>query len=201
MDIEKTSGYIAVFFGIIGSWGLYRQVKLIWTSKSVASVSGMWTITFLVMFASFLIYGTQKSSFPMIFQGWLRVGFSIPLVIGFWKYGGFTRKHWILTGLYSILLISMASRKFSPIIFVGLSYVGIVSSFVQAWTIYAEKSRGKVAVELQVIYLLASICWFVYGLVRKDFFFLSTSIGFFLSYSSNVIMWWKYPATQKGQLA
>lgn len=193
MRIEDIMGYMAVFFGILGSWGLYRQASAIWSNKSAQSVSGTWVITFLAMFTAFLIYGSQQGSFPMKFQGWLRVAFSLPVTIGFLYYGNKSKKDWVLLCAYAILLSGMSFKALSPLLFTTFSFLGVWSSFVQAYTIKQNRSRGKVAVELQLIYLLAIICWLVYSIVRKDVPLIAVSVGFTLSYSSTIIMWFRYP--------
>jgi uncharacterized protein with PQ loop repeat len=186
-------GYAAIFFGILGSWGLYKQARMIWSNKSAQSVSGTWVITFLAMFAAFLIYGVQQGSFPMKFQGWLRVAFSLPVTLGFFIYGITNKKHWALVLVYALLLSVMNVKAMAPVLFTLFSFLGVWSSFVQAYTIFQNRSRGKVAVELQIIYLLAIICWLVYGFVRKDVPLVTVSVGFTLSYLSTVIMWFRYP--------
>jgi uncharacterized protein with PQ loop repeat len=193
MHTEKIMGYMAVFFGILGSWGLAKQAWMIWVHKSAKSVSGVWVVTFLAMFTSFLIYGVAKHSFPMQFQGWLRVFFSLPVTLGFFVYGNSTRKDWSLTVVYSILLLAMSLDWAAPFLFVSFSLLGVLSSFVQAYTIYRNQSRGQVAVELQVIYLLAIVCWLVYGIVRSDVPLIVVSIGFVMSYSSVIYMWRRFP--------
>ena len=193
MNIEGLMGYAAVLIGVLGSWGLYRQAKMIWTSKSAKSVSGTWVVTFLAMFVAFLLYGLQQSSFPMEIQGWLRVAFSLPVVIGYFTYGDRKDGDWFLVLLYTFFLSLMGVKAVAPALFVIFLVLGIWSSFIQALTIRYKRSRGKVAVELQVIYLVAVVCWLVYGLVRKDVPLISTSIGFALSYSTTIAMWLKYP--------
>lgn len=193
MRTENIMGYAAIFFGIIGSWGLYRQARMIWSNKSAQSVSGTWVITFLAMFAAFLIYGAQQGSFPMQVQGWLRVAFSLPVTIGFFIYGITSKKHWALVLAYVILLSAMSVKAMSPWLFTVFSFLGVWSSFVQAHMISHNRSRGKVAVELQMIYLAAIICWVVYGFARNDIPLIIVSVGFTLSYLSTIIMWYKYP--------
>ena len=193
MNIETAMGYLAMLFGVLGSIGLYRQAKLIWRGKSAESVSGVWVITFLAMFVAFLVYGTQKHSFPMEFQGWLRVAFSLPVTVGFFVFGKVNKKHLSLIALYAVLLAGMSHSVLSPWLFTLFSFLGIWSSFVQAYTIKAKRSRGKVAVELQTIYLLAVVCWLVYSVVRHDVPLFTVSAGFILSYSSTIVMWKKYP--------
>ncbi len=193
MRIEQIMGYAAIFFGILGSWGNYKQARMIWSNKSAQSVSGVWTITFLAMFTSFLIYGVQQESFPMKFQGWLRVGFTVPVTLGFMVYGKVERKHKILVAAFAALMVGMSWKAVSPILFLVFSFLGIWASFVQACTIKKNRSRGQVAVELQMIYLSAIICWLVYAIVRGDIPFIIASIGFTLSYSSTIIAWFKYP--------
>ncbi len=193
MDLQKLMGYAAIFFGIIGSWGLYRQIKAIWGSRSAQSVSGTWTITFLAMFTAFLIYGFQKKSFPMEFQGVLRVVFSIPVTIGFFVFGKWRKKDVLLLIGCAILLVAMVDHRLSPTLFIAFSFLGVWASFVQAFTIYKEQKRGKIAVELQVIYLLAVICWLGYAITRHDLPLMTTSTGFSLSYLATIAMWLKYP--------
>lgn len=190
---------MAIFFGIIGSWGLIRQARAIWRinpdgHRSAESVSGVWVITFLAMFTAFLLYGIQKESFPMTFQGWLRVGFSLPVTAGFMLFGKRNWKHWVLLlVVYPLFLALMSKRDLSPILFTAFSFLGIWASFVQAYTIWQNRSRGKVAVELQTIYLSAIICWLIYGFVRNDYPLIIVSVGFTLSYSTTIWMWVKYP--------
>lgn len=193
MNTETLMGYLALFFGVLGSWGLYKQARMIWTNKSAQSVSGTWVITFLAMFTAFLIYGMQQNSFPMKFQGWLRVGFSLPVTLGFFIYGNKSWKSYTLLVVYGLFLSAMIDKSLAPWFFTTFSMLGVGSSFIQAWTIKQNRSRGKVAVELQIIYLLAILCWLVYGSVRKDTPLITVSVGFTLSYLSTILMWFRYP--------
>lgn len=180
--------------GIIGSWGLYQQFKTIFKKKSAKSISGIWVITFLAMFTSFLIYGWQQESIPMQFQGWLRVGFSIPVVVGFFLYGSPNQKDlWVLLLCTTLLTMMLFLKKFSPTIFSLFSFLGIISSFLQASTIKRHRTRGQVSVTLQVIYLASVLCWLIYAIFRKDYYLIIVSIGFIFSYSSTIIMWVRYP--------
>lgn len=193
MRIEDVMGYAAVFFGILGSCALYRQAHKIWSNKSAQSISGIWVITFLAMFAAFLVYGSQQGSFPMKFQGVLRVAFSLPVTIGFFVYGSTNKKHWAIMFVYALFLSAMIFKMASPLLFTLFSFLGVWSSFVQAYTIKQKQSRGNVAVELQLIYLAAIICWLVYGFARYDMPLIAVSVGFTLSYLSTIIMWFRYP--------
>jgi uncharacterized protein with PQ loop repeat len=194
MRIENISGYMTIFFGIFGSWGLYRQIKAIWSSKSVKSVSGAWVITSIAMFTAFLIYGAQQHSFPMQFQGWIRVAFLLPVVTGLFCFGKKeSKKYVVLICMYSVLLSGMSFKAFSPALYMMFSFLGVWSSFVQAYTIWKNYSRGKVAVELQIIYLLSVICWLVYGFARNDWPLVICSAGFTISYLSTIVMWFRYP--------
>ncbi len=192
MNIESFIGNAAVFFGILGSWGLYRQARLIWSNKSAQSVSGTWTITFLAMFTAFLLYGIHQDSFPMKFQGALRVLFSLPVTIGYLVYGRREDRDWFLILLCTVLLALMSVKAVAPVLFTAFSFLGIISSFIQALTIRRNRTRGKVAVELQIIYLSAIVCWLVYSVVRGDVPLMVVSIGFTMSYLSTVVMWFKY---------
>lgn len=193
MRTEDITGYMTIFFGILGSWGLYRQIKVIWLGKSAKSVSGAWVITSLAMFTAFLVYGAQQNSFPMQFQGWIRVVFLLPVIAGVFCFGNESRKCVVLMLVYALLLSGMSFREFSPHLYIFFSFLGIWSSFVQAYIIWKNYSRGKVAVELQIIYLLSVICWLVYGLIRNDWPLVVCSAGFTLSYLATITMWLRYP--------
>lgn len=194
MSIETIMGWAAILFGVLGSIASVQQAYKIWSSRSAQSVSGVWTITFLAMFTAFLTYGTQQGSFPMQFQGWLRVAFTLPITLGFVAYGKDRgKKHVMLALGYTALLSAMSIKVASPLLFTLFSFLGVTASFIQAYTIRKERTRGKVAVELQIIYLAAILCWLVYGLSRKDVPLILVAIGFTLSYSSTIIMWKKYP--------
>lgn len=193
MSTESIMGYAAMFFGILGSWGLYKQASMIWLNKSTKSVSGTWIVTYLAMFIAFLTYGLQQNSFPMEFQGWLRVGFSVPVTLGFFIYGKINKIDWVLIPIYILFLIIMSLKIQAPLFFTAFSFLGIFASFVQAYTVWKNRFRGLLSVELQLIYLLAVISWTVYGIVRKDIPLIIVSVGFVLSYSSTIFMWLKYP--------
>lgn len=172
---------------------------MIWSSKSTQSVSGVWVITSLTLFTAFLIYGYVQDSVPMKVQGWFRVGFSLPITLGFFIYGKVEKKLLSLCGAYGIILCCMWSDRFAPAIFITLSYVGVWSSFVQAYTIWKNKSRGQVSLHLQIIYFLSSVFWLVYAAIRKDYPLVSTSIGFTIPACGAIILWCKYPRIESSQ--
>lgn len=194
MKAEDIMGYLTIGFGIFGSWGLCKQGWMIGKSRSTASVSGIAIITPLMMFAAFLIYGMQQHSFPMQFQGWVRVAF-LSMVLGLYiKFGELNKTEKILLIVYPLLLALMMWQSISWILFIGFSYLGIWASFAQAFKIWRLRSRGQVSVELQLIYLASIICWLIYGFIRMDIPLISTSIGFTLSYAATIFMWFRFRA-------
>ncbi len=191
-------GWMVIIFTIIGSWGLWDQIKSIWLIKprSAKSISGEWSITFLAMFTSFLLYGIHTDDTPMMFQGWARIAFNIPVVIGFIVYGEMKRRHVLLLILYSSILApalagyAVMSNETIFLIFAGL---GILSSYSQTATIWIKKDRGRVSIKLQAVYLLSVIFWYFYAVMIKDFLLTCIMLGFCSSYSSTILMWLKNP--------
>lgn len=163
------------------------------------SISGEWSIIFLAMFITFLMYGIEIKSIPMQFQGWLRVVFNLPVIIGFFCFGNITVRHWFLLCSSSALIgLSVFGSNIVPIYttFIIFSTLAIVASLRQAYVIYDNKSRGRVSVSLQLIYLLSVIFWAIYAKMIDDSVLWYLMPGFIISYSSVVFMWYKYPVKQ-----
>ena len=194
INYESYIGNTAVIFGFLGALAYSKQTYVIFANKTAQSVSGLWTITFSAGFIAFLIYGIQQNSSSMELQGWLRTVFSLPVAVGFFIFGAVSYKHYLLVVAYFVLLFLMYMEQFAYEIFVGLGFLGITMLFVQMQKIHNEGTRGVVSLDLQIVLLLAAVCWTFYSVIREDLPLMIISMVAALANALVIHAWFYNPA-------
>ncbi len=188
------SGLMVILFGIIGGFGQLDQAWRIWT-KNPKSVSLIWTMTFTVMFAGFIVQGLATKDYVMQFQGIVRCILYVPIIVGVMMYGYRMRKSELLLYLvlWSTLLIMILHDEWRSVLFQVLGYTGVVMTCHQPYLIVKNKTRGSVSIGMITVYNLSVICWMAYALWfgNMSLFFLFAS--FCAVYTATMILWVKYP--------
>lgn len=182
------------FFAVLGAWGLVKQNRKIWRDCSGDSVSVAWNSVFAFMFTAFFIYGIEINSLACIIQGVFRTLFYIPILVGLYRYKGFTQKEsWLSILMFvAIVVMLIAPAKVVPVIFMSFSFAGVIAAGFQPWEIYKWKSRGNVSLELLVVYAMSIVFWAGYGYFIKDTLLAIMMSLYLVVYFTGVYLWLYY---------
>ena len=202
MNVGAVSGWGVIFFGVLGAIGQWHQWKMIRSSKSIQSVSVLWSATFIVMFAAYVVEGMAIQSFVMQIQGGIRVIMYLLIFTGIIQYNNNTcayRDAVIMNILVCLIMIMSLQQAFGLSdqvrdgIFQLLGLCGVVTTCHQPYMIWSNKSRGSVSLKMIVIYLASTIFWIVYALAIHNNPLFLISIAFCVIYSVTIALWFKYP--------
>jgi len=188
------SGLMVVLFGIIGGFGQLDQAWKIWT-KDDKSVSLIWTMTFTVMFAGFIVQGLATKDYVMQFQGIIRCMLYVPIIAGMGISGYRMRKSEALLYLVlgSVLLMMILHDEWRSVLFQALGYTGVAMTCHQPYLIFRNKKRGSVSIGMITTYNLSVICWMVYALWFGNMSLFFLFAAFCAVYTATMILWVKYP--------
>lgn len=192
-------GYNAVTIGLIGTvvftfleiWGMWEQNATIWRQKSGLSVPVTWMCNSTGLFAAALAYGLASHSFALFFNGVL-LFFHFPILVGLWKFKGFTYKERAFACLFLILCLAAAILPISDWIFLFFLIGGLGFSVLAPYEIWRNKNSGAVEIKLLVTILFCQIFWTVYAFAISDWVLRLTAPAFFVTFSLTIFLWFKY---------
>ncbi len=173
----KNWGYNALTFSAIGTffftflqmWSFCQQSKLIWASRSGESVSVIMFSYWFFYWIAFSLYGVAGRSIAIVFNG-LMFLVTAPILLGLYKFKGFSLQEKILFGVFALIPVAMFScpKAQKPTLLLVLLMGILFSITLQPYEIWQKKSAGKVDPKLLAVFAVTSVFWFAYGVVIKD---------------------------------
>jgi len=192
-------GWNAITIGLFGTtiftfieyWGLVQQNRAIWLAKSGKSISVLWFCYSMAMFISMIIYGIEIKSIAFLINSILGI-VHIPIIIGLWKYKGFSK----MEKNFSILLIGCMGAMYilphKDWFFLGLSFANIIVGIFQPWEIWKNKDAGVVEIKMLTAYTLGSSFWVIYAFAINDWVLKIVCPTFLLFLFTTIFLWFKY---------
>lgn len=186
------SAVATAIFTLVTVWGLFKQNKLIWSSKSGQSIAVPWFICAALNFYSMFIYGFVTNSGALMFNGFLAGLFHIPVLIGLRKFKGFSHKDNAMLFIFALALLAMIFLPIKGGMYLFFSLSATVTLAMQPWEIWKQKSSGVVDIRLILIYFIATSFWAVYSSLlknwRMELVFDSALFVLFIT----ILLWLKY---------
>src|SRR3989339_685777 len=140
------SAIIIVIFSILESWGIYKQNKKIWDKKSGESVSVAWFIFF-----SDFVYCIFSKEAAIIING-LASLFVVPIVVGLWRFKGFSKIDFFVFLLCVLGFVVMLIFPFKKIMFLLFSFGSILALIAQLVEMHKTKAVGVIEIKLIQVY-------------------------------------------------
>jgi hypothetical protein len=190
---ERTLSYGITFFIIFGSCALFVQARKIWKNRSGASVSATWTLIFFAMFVTYMILGEDKRENALLFwQGVFRVAFYIPILIGLFRFKGFTKKDTLLArSLFLIIFFMVEYPSTREFLYSVVNFLGVVGVAAQGRLIQKEQKTGVVSPILLFAYAANATLWVWYTHAINDNLLFLNSTLFLAAYAYTIYMWVK----------
>jgi len=161
------------FFSLLQGWSLLKQNGTIRRKKSGKSLSVTLFIYSGCYFFSFFVYGVLNQSMGMMVNGLLGIPY-IPIILALHEYKGFTKTNWITLVIFSLMIplvyILQGSVR-DMFVLCGLFGLGF-PLIGQIREMYKEKSAGAVEPRFIIVFMLASVFWFIYGVVIENWIFI-----------------------------
>lgn len=188
------------FFTILQGYGLLKQNRGIWEKESGESVSVSLFGYYLFYLIAFLVYGVEKKSMAIVFNGLLFL-LCVPILVGLKRFKGFTKGERIGLCLFPLM---------PPIMFFGGSKDMLLLSFLfgiaffllfQVYEIWKEKSVGSLDFKMLVIFFLTSIFWTVFAFAIEDIGLMVFNPLALAIYTVIFALWAKYRKEPGKQLA
>jgi len=201
-NIFTISAIGTFLFTVLQGWGLWKQNRAIWRTRSGKSISAHFFIYWAWYFSSFLVYGLAKHSIAMVVNA-LQGVVIIPILVGLWKFNeGFTVKEksffrlcimmpavMIFVAWYHITLMEITFFLY----LMGLLVVGLF----QLFKLVDEGRPGVVEPRLIMAFMAAAVFWEVVGIKMND---LPLTIFNPMSFTMSGIilgLWWKYKKAER----
>ncbi|MFH1766699.1 MAG: hypothetical protein ABH826_01245 [Patescibacteria group bacterium] len=151
------------FFMILGAWSMVRQKRKIWVGESGKSISITFFIFMVGLYAASLSYGLFCQSLALIMSGLIRGPWALIILVGLWKYKGFSRREWDWLGLISLVVLALICLPYKEALYMLLASSLVLSALGMPYEIYKERGRGMIDTSFMVVFSASSFCWTVYG--------------------------------------
>lgn len=189
-----TASFIGtVALSVLCGWGVWRQNEAVWRSKSGESVSVPLFSYLCGNFFIFLCYGVLAKSVAMVVNG-LQAVLYLSVVVGLWKYKGFTDREKALCILFASLIVTMVSippgwrDSFLALVFAG----GLFVIADQPRQIWRNKNAGNVDIHFLVVFAVSAAFWTAYGITIKNWVLTTVNPITFVIMTTTAVLWFKY---------
>ena len=164
-----TIGFLGtIFFTFFESWGYYHQAIMIWKNRSGQSVSIIAFAYLATVFASLLIYGLSTGRIAAIFNGGVLAILHLPILVGLWKFKGYSRlEKFSAVGLISVL-VAMVILPYKGEFFLAICFGSLVTLVAQPLEIINNRSAGDVEPKLYVMLVISTSFWIIYAYAIND---------------------------------
>ena len=179
-------------FTVVEAWGLLQQNKAIWRSRSGRSVSVTWFSYFAALSFAYGVYALTIGSIALVFNGFVLALFHAPIIVGLWKFKGFSRVEKFLGACF---LAAMAVTILTPAKdwFVLLfSFGSIVSYLAQPLEIWRRKSSGVVEIRLLAVYFVSTSFWVLYAFAVGNWVLRITCPAYLVILGATIALWFRY---------
>jgi len=192
-DILTFSFIGTVVTNLIGLWGIGEQNRKVWRVRSGRSVS----VTMMSYSAAFLtaaaVYGVSKYGLDMpenaLAVNLIRVPVFIAVLVGLWKFKGFTVCETVLCVLFAVMVAATALLPCKDWIFLALCIGTWFSLLPQAAEIW-KHGRGVADVRFLWVTVFSAFIWTVYGFALGDWVLSLTNPVFLAIILATLVLWY-----------
>lgn len=188
-----------IVFTLAEVWGAWKQNQKIWHEKSGESVSVNFFSYNFFSFTALIFYGAHIASGASIFNGLLML-FYIPILLGLWKFKGFTCREKVLFVFFSTMVPTIAILPWKDEVFLIISAGIVYSVATMPWELWKTKRTGAVEIKLLVVFLISTMFWVAYAFAIGEWVLeILTTVNLFLLCLSTGL-WFKYRAIERASV-
>lgn len=179
---------------LISAWGLILQQRTIFRHKQAEVVSVFWLTYYAALQLAILLYGLSIYSAALIING-LLAAFYLPILVGLWRFKGFSLKEKALGILLVTALLVMALLPLKSAFFLAFAVGGLISAITQPLEMWQKKSAQGLNINLIYTLLLGNIIWLTYGAAVSDWILIVINSIAFCIFGTTVLLWKRYTST------
>lgn len=187
-----TVGFVgAVFFVLVELWGLWLQNRAVWRAKSAQSISVACFVYLAALFMSGFIYGVETKSIALMTSLPLSL-IHIPILLGVWKFKGFSGTEKFITAGLAVVLVVMAIAPAKDWFFLLFSLGSAAALVGQPYEIWKNRDAGVVEITLLLVYLVSTVFWVIYGYAIHDWVLRITTPIYLAILVLTAVLWFRY---------
>ncbi len=181
-----------IIFTIWGACAYLKQAQVIWTSRSAESVSvSMFSFITIAVLAMF-VYGLHINSIAAMFNGSVIPLFVVPILVGLWKFKGFTLPNLVLCLSLLAALTAMIISPYKGEFFIAISLTGIIFMAAQPIEILLNRDSGDIEPRVHIMLIFRSGFWVVYALALEDKLIASLSFAYLTLFILTLVLIYRF---------
>lgn len=162
------SSFMTIVFTIFQGYGFVMQGRKIFKEESVEAISPVTFFLFLFFFMSFMIYGIEKKSIAIIFNGLLFIPVA-PIVFGIFRYKKKINFEEIILFILTLSIVPMMIWiKNKEGLLSILLFFSLMSLVSQVLAVFKNKGIGALDIKLILIFMSTSVFWLMYAISLKN---------------------------------
>ena len=181
-----------VVFTFIEGWGLWKQNQTIWRGLSGTSVSVSWLSYSLFSVAAFFFYGMHTRSIAVLFHGAFLTVVYIPVVLGLWRYKGFSPWERVQFFLFALMVPAMALLPWKKATFLVISVGAVYSLATEPFELWKTRLPGVVDGRFLVACIASTTFWIIYAFAIGDWALEALASVNVLLLSVSLALWCLY---------
>ncbi|MBN1584906.1 hypothetical protein JW899_00880 [Candidatus Uhrbacteria bacterium] len=201
MNAASIGAVGTVAFTFIEGWGLWKQNEKIWNKKSGEAVSIKMFSYSLFSFVVLAIYGWHIRSLSSVFNGTAMAALYLPILIGLWRFRGFTLTEKIQIPAMAMITAAMIFTPWQAEIFTAVGFGVTFSISLQARELWKAKSTGAVEVRMLIVLLLATVFWVTYAFAIGDISLMAICSANLAAQTVTIAIWIRFYLKNRPQTA
>lgn len=192
-DVLTVSFIGTVVTNLIGLWGVWKQNRTIWKTRSGRSVSVTMFSYTTAFFVASVVYGFCVYGFDIprnaLMVGLIRVPVFIAVLVGLWRFKGYTATEIALCVLFAGSVLAIAFLPHKDWTFFALcigTWFSFLPQIVEIW----KDGRGAADVRFLWVTVANAFIWTVYGFALGDWVLIVTNPVFLAIIIATLVLWY-----------
>lgn len=186
---------------LIEAWALNEQRKAIWKERSGESLSVLWFSFLFCVYLAIAVYGHAVDSIAMRVDGAILALSTAPILVGLWKFKGFSGREKAGLGMFLAGIAAMAALPYKEQFFLGFLGLNVFVGMRMPWEIWTNKSRGVMDRNFLFGVLFTTSCWAAYAFAFQDLAMMLVYPPIPVVVLVTIWLWYRYPAPPQTQNA
>jgi len=181
---------LAVGTMLLECWGLWKQIKTLWSPTTINADGVSVTKKLLAVFYFFTAFGYALTIQSLGLSAGLVVGIlQVAIVFGLWRIKRFTRYEWVLVVTCAVAIVGAFVTPWRSEFFFAATIAIVPGLAAQPIEMYVKRTAAGLNPRDPLSFLISSSIWISYGLALGSNLIAGMSLLYACFYAATLILW------------